>query len=192
VTGAGTNGAVRDDLDRSDLEVRLAPMRRRHLRGVLRIEAQVYARPWSLGLFMSELSLRTTRVYRVARVDGQVVGYAGLMLTGSDAHITTVAVDPDWRRCGIATRLVLAIARAGVDHGASALTLEVRMANEGAQALYRRFGFAPAGVRKNYYAETKEDALVMWAHDVDLPAYLERLRDIEASIPGTTIEEGDG
>lgn len=187
---AGADASVRDDPGRPDLEVRVAPLRRRFLRGVMRIETQVYARPWSLGLFMSELSLRDSRVYRVARVDGVVVGYAGLMLTGSDAHITTVAVDPEWRRCGIATRLVLAIVRGGLATGCSSLTLEVRMANDGAQELYRRFGFAPAGVRKNYYAETNEDALIMWAHDVDLPAYAERLAAIEATIPGTTVEEG--
>ena len=61
------------------------------------------------------------------------------------------------------------------------------MSNEGAQALYRHFGFAPAGVRKGYYVETNEDAMVMWAHDVDQPEYHERLDDIEQSIPGVTI-----
>ncbi len=76
------------------LVVHLAPMRRRHLRAVMRIESQVYPRPWSLPLFMSELALRTTRAYTVARVDGAVVGYSGLMLAGDDAHVTTIAVDP--------------------------------------------------------------------------------------------------
>src|SRR5256884_3800955 len=83
------------------LHVQLVPMRRRHLRSVLRIEAQVYPRPWSLSLFMSEMALRSTRSYMVARVDGIVVGYCGLMLTGDDAHITTIAVDPEWHRHGI-------------------------------------------------------------------------------------------
>jgi [ribosomal protein S18]-alanine N-acetyltransferase len=178
-------------VDPAELEVHLAPMRRRHLRGVLRIEAQVYARPWSLGLFMSELGLRSSRVYRIARVEGVVVGYAGLMLTGGDGHVTTVAVDPAWHRCGIATRLVLALARVGVAEGCSNLTLEVRVANEVAQRLYRRFGFVPAGIRKNYYAETNEDALIMWAHDVDEPAYAERLDAIAAGLPGSTVEDGD-
>src|SRR6266849_8613874 len=73
--------------------VQLVPMRRRHLRSVLRIESQVYPRPWSLPLFMSELNLRNSRAYYVARVGGTVVGYAGLMLTGDEAHITTIAVD---------------------------------------------------------------------------------------------------
>ncbi|HZB72910.1 MAG TPA: hypothetical protein VE395_12280, partial [Acidimicrobiales bacterium] len=66
---------------------------------------------------------------------------------------------------------------------------EVRMGNGAAQDLYRRFGFAPAGVRKGYYAETGEDALVMWAHDIDGAEYGERLRTIEDGIVGTTVVE---
>src|SRR5436190_23924337 len=80
-------------------------MRRRHLRSVLRIESQVYPRPWSLSLFMSELALRSSRAYYVARVGGLVVGYSGLMLTGDDAHVTTIAVDPAWHRHNSGTRL---------------------------------------------------------------------------------------
>jgi ribosomal-protein-alanine N-acetyltransferase len=163
--------------------VQLTPMRRRHLRTVLRIEAQVYPRPWSLRLFMSELALRATRSYTAATVDGGVVGYSGLMVTGEDAHVTTLAVDPQWHRRGIGSRLLLEMARTAVDRGARHLTLEVRMTNEPAQSLYRKFGFVPAGVRKNYYVETNEDALVMWANDIDTPAYLQRLAGIEAGLP---------
>ena len=173
------------------LTVHLTAMRRRHLRSVLRIEGLVYPRPWSLGLFLSELGLRTTRAYVVARVGPNVVGYAGLLLAAGDGHITTVAVDPVWHRHGIATRMLLALCRAGVARGCTSLTLEVRVGNEGAQALYRRFGFVPAGIRKGYYQETNEDALVMWAHDVDLPSYAERLEGIETSLPGTTVLEGE-
>jgi ribosomal-protein-alanine N-acetyltransferase len=172
-----------------DLVVELVAMRRRHLRGVLRIETQVYPRPWSLGLFLSELALRTTRIYIVARVGPSVVGYAGLMLTGSDGHITTIAVDPAWHRRGVGARLLLALSRAGIAAGCTGLTLEVRVSNDAAKALYHRFGYAPAGVRKNYYSETNEDALVMWAHDTDLDAYAERLAAIEAEVPGRTIIE---
>ena len=174
-----------------DLVVHMVPMRRRHLRGVLRIESQVYPRPWSLGLFMSELALRTTRAYYVARVDGQVVGYCGLMVAVDDGHVTTLAVDPAWHRRTIGTRLLLTAAGEAIRRGATSLTQEVRMSNQAAQALYRAFGFVPAGVRKNYYVETNEDALVMWAHDVDTPEYRRRLADIEAGIPGVTqVSEG--
>ena len=171
------------------LAVALVPMRRRHLRTVLRIETQVYPRPWSLSLFMSELALRSTRAYYVARVEGLVVGYAGLMMTADDGHVTTIAVDPVWHRHKIGTRLLLQLAREAIRRGATSLTLEVRMSNQPAQALYRRFGFAPAGVRRKYYIETNEDALVMWADDVDSKEYRRRLDDIEAAIPGTTMVE---
>jgi len=156
----------------------------------MRIEAQVYPRPWSLALFMSELSLRTTRAYTVARADGAVIGYSGLMLAGDDAHVTTLAVDPAWHRRGIGSRLLLNMARTAAARGAGHLTLEVRVGNQAAQVLYRRFGFYPAGVRKNYYAETNEDALVMWVDDIATPAYRERLADIEAAISGTTVVAG--
>ena len=178
--------AVRAESRLDELDVHLVPMRRRHLRAVLRIEAQVYPRPWSLSLFLSELSLRNSRAYVAARVDGMVVGYAGLMFTGDDAHVTTIAVEPAWHRHKIATRLLLHLARLARDRGAVNLTLEVRVTNTGAQALYQQFGFAAAGVRKNYYVETNEDALVMWAENIDRPGYRERLAAIETTIPGTT------
>lgn len=172
-----------------DLEVHLVPMRRRHLRGVLRIEAQVYPRPWSLSLFMSELALRASRAYYAARVEGLVVGYSGLMLIGEDAHVTTIAVDPAWHRHKIATRLMVNLAKEARRRHARHLTLEVRVSNEAAQALYRQFGFRPAGIRKHYYVETNEDALVMWAEDIDTAEYAERLHNLEAGVPGTTIVE---
>ncbi|MFS8584413.1 MAG: ribosomal protein S18-alanine N-acetyltransferase, partial [Acidimicrobiia bacterium] len=176
--------------DPRELEVRISPMRRRHLRAVLRIEHQVYPRPWSFGVFLSEIGQRTSRLYVVARVAGEVVGYAGMMQAVDDAHITTVAVDPAWQRYRIATRMLLVLARGAIARGCANLTLEVRMSNSGAQALYQRFGFVPAGVRRGYYPETREDALVMWANDIGTPEYAARLADIEREVPGRTIVDG--
>ncbi|MDQ2753924.1 MAG: ribosomal protein S18-alanine N-acetyltransferase [Actinomycetota bacterium] len=171
------------------LPVVLVPLRRRHLRAVLRIEAQVYPRPWSLPLFMSELNLRTSRHYVAARVEGQVVGYAGLMFSADEGHVTNIAVDPAWHRHQIGTRLLLHHARAAIARQARHLTLEVRMSNLAAQAMYRRFGFVTAGVRKNYYSETNEDALIMWAYDIDSEDYAARMSWIEAAVTGGTIDE---
>jgi [ribosomal protein S18]-alanine N-acetyltransferase len=172
-----------------ELDVHVLGMRRRHLRGVLRIEAQVAPRPWTTSLFLSELALRTSRAYFVARVGRDIVGYGGLMMTIDDGHVTTLAVDPRWHRHKIGTQVLLALAREAISRGATGLTLEVRLSNLGAQALYRRFGFEPVGVRKGYYVETKEDALIMWAHNVDQPDYAARLDALARKVPGTTTVE---
>jgi [ribosomal protein S18]-alanine N-acetyltransferase len=92
-------------------------------------------------------------------------------------------VHPDCQGQRIGARLLLVLAREAVERGAKGLTLEVRMSNTAARALYGRFGFAPAGVRKNYYPEVGEDALIMWLHDIDQPAFSVRLDEIEADLP---------
>jgi len=115
------------------------------------------------------------------------VGYAGLLMTLDEAHVTTIAVEPKRHRAKIGTRLMLVLMREAVERGATAITLEVRITNLGAQDMYRRFGFVPAGVRKNYYQEVNEDALVMWAHEVDQPEYAALLDSIERTLPGETV-----
>lgn len=172
------------DIPRDDVvgALRIVPMRRRHLRSVVRIEEECYPRPWSATLFLSELAQRTSRRYTVASIGPMLVGYSGLMLVGDEGHVTTLSVDPAWHQHGIGTLLLLDLARAAPTLGARHLTLEVRTGNAPAQGLYRRFGFAPAGVRRNYYAETGEDAIVMWVHDIDAEEYAERLAAIEARV----------
>jgi ribosomal-protein-alanine N-acetyltransferase len=167
----------------------ISPMRRRHLRAVLGIEERTSSTPWSLGLFLAE-ARRDERVYLVARAGHRVVGFAGMLFALTDGHVTTIAVDPDRQGGRIGTRLLLVLVRRAVERGAEAVTLEVRASNDAAQALYRRFGFAPAGVRKGYYRDPVEDALVLWAHDVHLPAYAERLAAIEAELPSPLVVEG--
>ncbi len=162
--------------------VEIARMRRRHVRAVVAIEQGIFPRPWTPGLYLSELAQPETRAYFVALVDGVVVGYTGCMIIAGEGHITTVGVAPAWQHRGIGTRLLHAVATEARARGARALTLEVRMSNVSAQSLYRAFGFAPAGVRKNYYAEVNEDGLVMWAHDVDTPAYASRIDALLAHV----------
>lgn len=159
-----------------DIEV----MRRRHLRHVMPIEEVVYPRPWSTGVFHAELDLakRGERYYIVGTIDGRLVGYAGMLFTPDDAHVTNIAVDPAWQRRGIATELLLELCWKAREHGSQGMSLEVRVSNDAAQALYARFGFVPAGVRRKYY-ENVEDAIVMWCHEVGSPDYAHRLRAIE-------------
>jgi ribosomal-protein-alanine N-acetyltransferase len=136
------------------------------------LEESVYSQPWSAGIFADELA-EPSRTYIAAEVDGQLVGYGGIMVVGDEAHITTVVVDPDRRERGLGTRIVISLVDAAIERGARSLTLEVRVSNQAAQALYRRFGMAPVGVRKRYYRD--EDALIMWAHDIDGPEFATRL-----------------
>lgn len=168
----------------------VTPMRRRHLRQVLRIDHQVYPRPWSLGLYLGELSTTDGRSYLVARQGTQVVGYAGLMVIAGDAHVTTVAVAPAHQHQGLATRLLLVLMRDALVLGAERVTLEVRASNTGAQRLYGRFGFAPAGVRKAYYVDNREDAVIMWAIDVGAADHAARLARIEATLPTPSVLQG--
>ena len=158
-------------------------MRRRHLRGVMTIERQVYARPWSPNLFVAEMTEPNNRCYLVARADKVIVGYAGMICYGDEAHITNIAVDPQQHRRHIGTRLLLEEMRQAVEMGAQAVSLEVRVTNWGAQRMYGRFGFRPVGIRRNYYQDLNEDALIMWTDDVRGPSYARRLDDITASLP---------
>jgi [ribosomal protein S18]-alanine N-acetyltransferase len=162
--------------------VRIVALRRRHLRSVVQIEEANYPRPWSSTVFLSELAQRRSRRYTVATIGPLVVGFCGLMIVAEDGHITTLTVDPAWHRRSIGTVLLLDQARAAPSLGVRHLTLEVRASNAPAQQLYRRFGFAPVGVRRNYYPETGEDAIVMWARDIDTPEYARRLEGIDARL----------
>jgi ribosomal-protein-alanine N-acetyltransferase len=166
--------------------IRITPLRRRHLRTVVQIEEANYPRPWSSTVFLSELAQRRSRRYTVATIGPLVVGYSGLMVVAEDGHITTLTVDPAWHHRGIGTVLLLDQARAAPTLGVRHLTLEVRASNTSAQTLYQRFGFAPVGVRRNYYPETGEDAIVMWARDIDSAEYTQRLADIDAHLGSRT------
>lgn len=167
---------------RSALDVQLTTMRRRHIPGVLRIEGKVYPRPWSAGLFLSELAQKGSRAYFVARHKGRVVGYAGVMILGDEGHVTNIAVDPDHHRQHVGTRLLLRLTDECRARGARSMTLEVRRANTGAQAMYRKFGFSTVGVRRGYYVETGEDAYIMWAEGIWKASYDRRLETIRRSL----------
>ena len=164
--------------------VELTRMRRRHLRRVLSIEARVYPRPWSASLFLSELSQRTTRTYIVAKSEGEVIGYAGMMFTGREAHVTNIAVDPDFHSRKVGTRLLMYLVTEAIARGAEILSLEVRVSNNVAQAMYEKFGFSAVSIRKGYYIETNEDALVMVVDDARSTEHRIRLQKIRDELDG--------
>ena len=159
--------------------IEIVPLTTDLLDEVVEIERKVYPTPWTKETFCEEMAA-PRRTYLVARLDGEVIGYAGMMLVADEAHVTSVVTLPERRRERVATRLMLRVAYQAVEEGARSLTLEVRSSNKGAQALYRRFGMAPVGIRKKYYVS--EDALIMWVHDLDSPEYRQRLDQISADL----------
>lgn len=157
-------------------------MRRRHLSSVLRIEEATNGHPWSRELFANELLHPSSRHYLVAMVGPQVVGFGGLMQVADEGHITTMAVDERFRRRSIGARLLLGLLGFAAESQILDVTLEVRASNEPAQTLYRRFGFAPEGVRPRYYRSPTEDALILWVRGIDRPAYEHRLGRVRATL----------
>jgi ribosomal-protein-alanine N-acetyltransferase len=147
------------------------------------IERQAYARPWSPNLFIAEMSEPNNRNYIVAKLDREVAGYAGLICYGDEAHLTNIAVDPMLQGHGIAHRLLYEQIRAAEEMGGQAVSLEVRVTNWRAQRLYARFGFHPVGVRRNYYAELREDALIMWTDDIRTAEQRQRMAEAMSDLP---------
>jgi [ribosomal protein S18]-alanine N-acetyltransferase len=126
---------------------------------VVAIERRAFTTPWSLAMFVLELS-KPSGVCLAADVEGELVGYLVCSRYDTVWHVMNIAVDPDRRRRGIATALLQALLeKVGRD---APVTLEVRHSNTGAIALYERFGFRSAGVRRRYYADNGEDAVIMW------------------------------
>ena len=146
---------------------------------VATLERDIYPDPWSARVFFDELG-HANRSYVVVTEEGEIIGYGGFMLVESDAHITTLGVAPGHRRRKLGTRILLALVERAVGRGARHLTLEVRATNTDAQLLYERFGFSPVGKRKGYYRE--EDAIVMWAIDIDAEEYSVRLDEIRTEV----------
>ncbi|HEX9856552.1 MAG TPA: ribosomal protein S18-alanine N-acetyltransferase [Acidimicrobiia bacterium] len=161
----------------------IRPMTTRDIPVVAALETKVYPQPWSIGVFNDELAQPNRRYLVADDAHEGIVGYAGLLVVEEDAHITTVAVDTSARRHRIGTRLMLALVDAAIEKGARHLTLEVRVSNAAARLLYERFGFAPVGMRKAYYVD--EDAVVMWAIDIDSSEYAARIHAIRASLEVT-------
>jgi [ribosomal protein S18]-alanine N-acetyltransferase len=128
---------------------------------VHRIERASFPVPWPDYAFRQEIETNRLAHYLVVRAGNRIVGYGGLWMMVDEAHITTFAVLPEWRRQGIGARLMLAMMELATGLQARVATLEVRLSNDAARGLYARFGFRPVGIRPRYYSDNGEDALIM-------------------------------
>ena len=158
------------DVDSSQQRIFLEPLTIGDLDRVMQIDRASYSAPWKQTTYRTELRNRSA-TYLVARMSGDVVGYAGIWNIMDEAHITTIAVDQAYRRRHIGERLLVAILEEAVLKGAHYVTLEVRESNIPARALYEKYGFKVVAIRRNYYTDNNESALVMWAEDTDAEKY---------------------
>jgi ribosomal-protein-alanine N-acetyltransferase len=156
--------AKEGELLNNRIEVR--EMQLADLDGVMEIEGQSFPTPWSRRAFWSELTQNIYAHYIVVRIDGVLVGYGGMWVILDEAHVTNVAVHPEYRRLGIGRRIMNELMDRARSRGAARMTLEVRRSNTGAQKLYEELGFVAKGIRKGYYADLKEDAIIMWKDDL--------------------------
>ncbi|NLN78311.1 MAG: ribosomal protein S18-alanine N-acetyltransferase [Armatimonadetes bacterium] len=148
---------------------------------VMVIERQCFTAPWRESSYLTELSNRSA-YYIVACIDSVIVGYGGQWMIMDEAHITTLGVDPQRRGEKIGEQLLIALLEEAARHKVRRASLEVRESNLVAQNLYRKYGFEAAAVRRGYYTDNHEDALVMWVENVSGDEYRDKLDQLKHNI----------
>lgn len=140
--------------------LRIVKMQAKHIEDLARIEKLCFSKPWSYEALAEELS-NPLAVFFVAELDGKTVAYAGMHHIIDEGYITNIAVHPDYRRRGLGTALVRVLDSYARDNGLAVLTLEVRQSNAAAINIYKDAGFVEEGVRKDFYEDPVEDAIIM-------------------------------
>ena len=143
----------------------IRPMERADVTRVHEIECTCFRSPWSRLALLGELRNDVAH-YLVMEADGLIIGYGGMWLLFEEAHVTNVAIMPDYRGQGRGRRLMLAMMRHAVQRGAEKMTLEVRESNMVAQKLYAGLNFEQNGFRAGYYSDTGEGAMLLWNEDI--------------------------
>ncbi len=162
--------------------VTISGMRMEDITSVLEIEQTSFPTPWPRDAYAHELRENRLACYLVARVMHRIVGYTGMWIILDEAHVTTIAVDPQSRRQRIGERLLVALLDEAMRRGARWMTLEVRKSNEAAKAMYRKYGFKEIGIRRGYYSDNREDAIVMWTGNIYESAFQDRLTKHRAEL----------
>jgi len=129
---------------------------------VVEVEKASFATTWTIDVFYQEIADNEYAHYYVMEADGKIIGYVGTWVVFEDAQITNIAIKPEYRGKKLGQKLFQFTIQQVIKLGATRLSLEVRETNIIAQRLYRKFGLVPAGIRKNYYTDDNEDAIVMW------------------------------
>ncbi|MFD2211613.1 ribosomal protein S18-alanine N-acetyltransferase [Virgibacillus halophilus] len=140
----------------------IRPMALADIEAVMKVETATYTSPWERHIFFQELSQNFHAHYYVLELEGEVIGYAGMWVVVDDAQITNIAILPGYRGKKYGEQLFRFMVGKAVILGAVHLSLEVRVSNHIAQRMYSKFGLVEGGIRKNYYSDNQEDAIVMW------------------------------
>lgn len=160
----------------------IEPMETSHLAEVMELEKRTYPDSiWPASLFFCEINLNPSGIYFVALKDGKVIGYSGMWLKMRQSHITTVVVDENYRGKGTGMSLVIKLLREAIKHKASHSILEVKKSNEAAIKLYIKLGYKEIGIRKNYYLEDNEDAVVMFLENLKGKSVKEKLEQLSVN-----------
>jgi ribosomal-protein-alanine N-acetyltransferase len=162
--------------------LRIRPMTATDLESVQRIERASFATPWPPHAYRQELEANRLAHYLVATLAGEIVAYGGIWLMVDEAHITTFAVHPRYRRRRIGERLLLSLLDLALDRHAREATLEVRLSNLAARRLYEKYGFRPVGIRPRYYSDNQEDALIMTTEPLAEPPMRARVARLRAEL----------
>ena len=131
---------------------------------LVEIEKQSFAVPWPADAFYHDIQHNRFAAYVMIELDQVVVGYCGLWIILDEAHITNIAILPNYRGQKLGETLLNKIMSVAKEAGAESMTLEVRVSNEAAKGLYKKLGFQEGGIRKYYYTDNGEDARVMWVN----------------------------
>jgi [ribosomal protein S18]-alanine N-acetyltransferase len=142
------------------------PFAEEYVDEVTLLDKLCFSIPWSREAFLRELKSNDIANYVVLFKDEKLVGYAGIWLILDEGHITNVAVHPEYRTQGAGTRLMDALIEICHKRNIISMTLEVRKSNLAALKLYEKYNFVQKGIRKFYYADNKEDAIIMWKYNV--------------------------
>lgn len=145
-------------------EIHIRKMKYSDINHVMEVEKSSFTSPWTKEIFYQEIEKNSYAHYFVVESNEQVIGYAGMWIVVDDAQITNIAIKPDYRGFRIGERLFQHIYQHAIQNGVKRLSLEVRASNYVAQRLYRKFGLVPGGIRKNYYTDNQEDAIIMWVN----------------------------
>jgi len=145
--------------------VEIIPFEEYCIGDIVNISIMSFPIAWTKEAFLNELSNKFAR-YVVAVKDDVIIGYGGMWVILDEAHVTNIAVHPEYRGIGAGALIVETLLDICRYEKATSITLEVRKSNEAAQSLYKKYGFVEEGLRKNYYEDNREDAVIMWKRDI--------------------------